>query len=151
MAMRSIPAPNDRPLTSEEAEEIARGILDELRKIVPRKRSLIADEAETDFLERVTGSLKSCSKPIEQPPQVPQPIPETVVDFGCVEGKPLFQVKHGTSSRARLQLALDLLGSANLTISSNNAEDTDLAWPCATLVEHALASAEALLRAELEK
>ena len=149
MAKRSIPA--ERTLTSEEAEKIAREMLEELRKIAPRGRSLIADEVDADFLGRVTSYLKSARKPIEHQPDMPRPTAGPLVDFACVEGEPLLQIKPGTDSRARLQLACDLLSSANQTLSRSNDAAEDLPWPTAGLVQHAVSTAEALLRSELEK
>ena len=74
-----------------------------------------------------------------------------LIDFACIDGDPLLQIKPGTDSRARLQLALDLLGPANLVLGQNNDEAADLPWPMSELVQHAVSTAEALLRSELEE
>jgi len=73
------------------------------------------------------------------------------LDFACVNGEGLLQVKPGMESRARLLLASELLGAANQTLSHSNDGAEDLPWPTAELVQHAVATADALLRYELAK
>jgi hypothetical protein len=150
MAKRSIPAPAERHRTSEEIEEIARSMLDELREISPGKRSLIADEVEADFLAKMRASLKNATKTIELRPTVTPSTTKPVVDFACAAGEPLLQVKPHADFPARLEFAQELLECASLTLSRNIASHEALPWELSGLVAHAVSTAEALLRTDLE-
>lgn len=108
MAKRSIPAPNNRPLTPEEVESIASDLLAEVRKMAPRGNSLIADEVDADFLKRVTESLKGAKAtgPIDVPYIAPK-VPEKLADFALDNVSAPLGQDSGLHFRIRLNVVDD--------------------------------------------
>jgi hypothetical protein len=74
---------------------------------------------------------------------------EALHEFASISGNSLLQVKPGTDSSARLQFARELLETAYLALHNANKSAEDLPWAISELVEHAVSTADALVRAEL--